>query len=104
MNKVRERYGDEVRFAYCRSWLLSPNISSCLSPESNIIAFENCFERFPIRSTGKELMSFLFGKVTSNYEELSETTSLQRKIKQIYLDGGFVYAGAGIIADKNFYE
>ena len=103
MRIVRERYGEHIKFAYCRSWLLSPNISQCLPSTSKIIEFENCFERYPIKSTGKELMSFLFGKSVENYEELPENTSLQKKVKQIYLDGNFIYAGAGIIIEDEFY-
>ena len=103
MRIVRERYGDDIRFAYCRSWLLSPNLSDCLSPASKITEFSDCFERYPIVSNGKELMPFLFGKSPENYTELPTDTSLQRRAKEIYLNGGFVYAGAGIIAEKDFY-
>ena len=104
MKIVRERYGENIRFAFCRSWLLSPNISQCLNSSSKIIEFSNVYDRFPIVSHGKELMSFLFGKSVQNYEELPENTSLQRKIKKIYLDGGYIYAGAGIITNPDFYK
>ena len=104
MKIVRERYGENIKFAFCRSWLLSPNISSCLNSSSKIIEFSNVYDRFPIVSHGKELMSFLFGKSVQNYEELPENTSLQRKIKKIYLDGGYIYAGAGIITNPDFYK
>lgn len=103
MKIVRERYGEDIKFAYCRSWLLSPNIFDCLSPTSKIIEFSDCFERYPIESNGKELMPFLFGKSPENYAELPADTSLQRRVKELYLNGGFIYAGAGIITDKEFY-
>lgn len=104
MKIVRERYGKNIKFAFCRSWLLSPNISQCLGAESKIISFGNTFDRYPIKSSGKELMSFLFGKVYDDYNELPEDTSLQRKVKQIYLNGGYIYSGAGIITDPQYYN
>ena len=104
MKIVRERYGKNIKFAFCRSWLLSPNISQCLGAESKIISFGNTFDRYPIKSSGKELMSFLFGKVYDDYNELPEDTSLQRKVKQIYLNGGYIYSGAGIITKPQYYE
>lgn len=104
MARVKRSFGEKIKFAFCRSWLLSPNISECLSQTSKIIEFENCFERYPIRSSGNELMFFLFGGAYENYEDLPERTSLQRNIKRKYLDGGYIHAGAGIITDKDFYQ
>ena len=104
MRIVKERFSEKIKFAFCRSWLLSPNVSQCLNPDSKIIAFENVFHRYPIQSTGKELMAFLFRMSPDNYEDLPEETSLQRKIKRIYLDGGYIYAGAGVITDEEFYK
>ncbi len=49
-------------------------------------------------------MGYLFPSNIENYEQLPEDTSLQRKIKKVYLDGGYIYGGGGIITDKNFYE
>jgi len=55
------------------------------------------FAKHPIRSSGKEVFKFVFLKRTDDYTTLPEDTSLQRKLKQIYLDGGCIHGYAGVI-------
>ena len=101
---VRKKFGEDIKYCYTRTWLLSPNITECLSENSKILQFRNIFDRYPVLSTGKELMTYLYTADTEDYESLPENTSLQRKVKQIYLDGRFIYAGAGIITNEEYYE
>jgi len=85
---------------YCSSWLLDPTFSELLGEGSKIAAFGESFIRFPRKSTGKELFTFAFpGDDNSNYDNLSEKTSLQRKVKALYQSGGHIYSFAGIIPE-----
>ena len=49
-------------------------------------------------------MGYLFPANIEDYTKLPEDTSLQRKIKKVYLDGGYIYGGGGIILDREYYE
>jgi hypothetical protein len=40
---------------------------------------------------------FVFNGRPENLEDLEETTSLHRKLKKVYLDGGYNHPYAGII-------
>ena len=84
---------------HCRTWLLAPQLRTILKPDSNILAFQNRFIRYPYRSNGTECISFLFdilSGVPDDLNELPENTSLQRAVKAIYLDGGCIHEGEGI--------
>jgi hypothetical protein len=83
---------------HCRTWLLSPQLRNILKPESNIMAFQNRFVRFPYRSNGHECVSFLFAgleDLPDDLNRLPEDTSLQRAVKQVYLDGRCIHEGEG---------
>ncbi len=96
----RKCYPDHPFKAFhCRTWLLAPQLQNILKPDSNILAFQNRFIRYPYRSNGKECMSFLFNLLTNdpeNLNDLPENTSLQRAVKAIYLNGGCIHEGEGI--------
>ena len=105
MMKARRFFEEDIKYCYTHTWLLSPNLHECLNAGSNITAFRDMFYRIPVHSTGKELMPFLFTrKKIERYEDRPEATSLQRRVKQKYLNGEVIYAGAGILTDDKFYE
>ena len=84
---------------HCRTWLLSPQLRTILKPESNILSFQNRFIRYPYRSNGRECISFLFdilSGVPDDLNELPENTRLERGLKKLYLEGGFVHAYSGL--------
>lgn len=81
---------------YCTSWLMSADLRDILKPDSNILKFQEKFVRLPFQSSGKGLFSFVFGTSPDvDYTTLPEKTSLQRKAKEIYLNGGYIHEGAG---------
>lgn len=83
---------------FCHTWLLSPQLRTILKPESNILTFQNLFTPIPCYSQGNGCFSFLFGmtpKCPQDFMALPEKTSLQRAVKQLYLDGGYLLEGEG---------
>lgn len=101
MRIIKARYPERNdSYFYTRTWLLSPNLAEHLNATSKILEFSNIFEKYPTPTDGRELMGYLFPANIENYEQLPEDTSLQRKIKKVYLDGGYIYGGGGIILRK----
>ena len=83
---------------FCSSWLMSPDLRKILKPTSNILAFQDWFTGIPFRSSGKLVFSFAFQMAPAIPEDLTalpENTSLQRAVKELYLNGGYVHEGAG---------
>lgn len=82
----------------CDSWLLSPVLKELLPEQSNIVRFQ---ERFVIteRNEGeKEYIEWLFQVPDdTEYQELPERTTLQRKAKALLLSGGNIGTACGFI-------
>lgn len=100
---MKERYPDyNPKAVHCSSWLVCPTLIELQGPNSNITRFVNTFIKYPIKSAGTELFGFAFPKKPDSYEELAEDTSLQRKIKALYLDGKHIHAHAGFVPEEYF--
>lgn len=99
MAYAKKRYPEcKPKCTFCASWLLDPNFGGLLGDTSKIVGFGQTFLRYPMKSTGIEMFSFVFpGADRTKLEALPETTSLHRKLKALYLSGGFVHVAAGII-------
>jgi len=99
--KFVEKYYDEFhpKGFMCSSWLLEPSIEAILGKPGKISGFGNQFVRYPNKSVGKEMFSFVFGPGAAQrpWEELAEDTSLQRALKELYLSGKRIYAWSGIL-------
>lgn len=83
---------------YCSSWLMSLDLREILKPDSNILRFQTDYIAVPIQGIDAPTFSFVFGDLTltpADAPTLPENTSLQRAIKQRYLDGKHVRHGAG---------
>lgn len=83
---------------FCSSWLMSLDLRRILKPASNILAFQEKFTPIPFTSSGKLVFSFAFqmgAVIPEDLKALPENTSLQRAVKQLYLDGGYIHEGAG---------
>lgn len=80
----------------CFSWLLDPQLKQFLKPTSNLIAFQDKYQRFAMKAGGTDVYSFLFKKPVARDEELCEDTSLQRAVKAHYLSGKYIYAQGGV--------
>ena len=81
---------------HCGSWLLNPDLANVIGEESNIVRFGALFQRYPAKSDGRSVFGFVFERSAfPKLEELPENTSLQRKLKQMYLDGTWIHNFSG---------
>ena len=81
----------------CFSWLMDPKLRELLGERSKIVGFQSLFMLFPRLSNGNACFKFLFRKPFVDYESLPEKTSLQKKVKQLYLEGGCIYDPCGLL-------
>ncbi|MBR2633951.1 MAG: hypothetical protein IKD31_00035 [Clostridia bacterium] len=82
---------------HCCSWLLSPVLNEVLGDKAKISSFSSRFVRYPVKSAGKSVFSYVFPGKFESLEDLPENTSLQRALKKRFLGGGKVYETGGVI-------
>lgn len=99
---TKERYPEfNPKTVHCSTWMLDPKLTQILGPNSKITGFINRYLKYPIISGGKELFGFVFPKNFDSYESLPEDTSLQRKLKAMYINGEFIHAHAGFVFESD---
>ncbi len=81
-------------------WMLSPKLCDILPDSSNIILFRNKYNVFPIKNSAVDAYMYVFGFRGSsvdelNLNELPETNSLMRGIKEKSLNGEFIHQFGG---------
>lgn len=90
-------YSDHtLKCFYCGSWLMDPTLADYLRPTSNIVTFQRMFYRYCASSTGQEVFGFVHPAPFDSYEDLPENTSLERMLKERYINGNPVYVYSGI--------
>jgi len=95
---VAERFPEFTgRKVFCSSWLLDPQLGQLLGENAKITAFQKRYTRHPQKSAGMHVFGFVFPKRYGSFEALPEDSSLRRKLKKLYLDGGYIYGYAGVI-------
>lgn len=95
---VKERYPEYTGVAvFGSSWILDPKLKELLGENSKISKLINMFYKYPQKCGGNGVFGYVFPKSYEKLESLPEETSLQRKLKQYYLDGNFIYDYAGFI-------
>ena len=87
----------------CESWLLSPKLKALLPPESRILRFQDAFdltEEDPDDMAALEWVFYVPERLQASVrtESLSETTSLQRKMKALLLAGEKPGGARGILS------
>lgn len=87
---------------YCHSWLLSPLLKDFLPESSNILHFQKLFDIEPDTVPGNDVLLWVFKNPKLPREDYPENTSLQRKLKQFFLDGGEFPEGKGYL--KSVYK
>lgn len=98
LNFAKKAYPDfSVKALMCVSWLLDPTIGDLLGDSSKIVQFGNMFTRFPAKSSGNEVFSFVFQGKFADYHNLPENTRLERALKKLYLDGQYIHQFGGIL-------
>lgn len=81
----------------CSSWLMDPQLDDMLGDNSNIAKFGRRFKKATSKSAGKGVFFFIF-KIPGDeidYNALPENTSLERKLKEHYLNGKVIYEMRG---------
>lgn len=97
---LQERFPEYVGCPIeCSSWLLDPGLEDILGPNSKIVQLGKRYARFPVKSAGKHVFGFVFPANVDNYEDLPENTTLERGLKQLYLNGGCNYAFRGMVVE-----
>lgn len=105
MAKTLKHYSDlDPKVVHTSTWLLSPTLADLCEHKGGITRFQNRFIKYPIKSGGKELFGFAFPSGIEKYEDLPEGTSLQRKLKALYISGGFSLAHAGFVPDSDTWR
>lgn len=95
---LRKYYPDYKYKAFvCYSWLMDPQLVDLLGKEANISRFCNRFRKVTMKSDGNAVFRFVFLKPDTNFEltELPETTTLERALKNHYLNGKAIYEICG---------
>ncbi len=95
---TNERYPEySIKALMCSSWMLDPRLTELLGEKSRISGFLRTFTKYPTKSNGQNIFRFVFPRKYDSYEELPEDTSLQRKIKELYLKGGCIHVYSGVV-------
>lgn len=96
---VKERFPEHSgRLVICKSWLMNPNLKQILGDQSRITQFMECFTKYPNRDpAGSAMFGFVFNGRPENLADLPEDTSLRRKLKALYLNGGCLHSYSGAI-------
>ncbi len=90
----------QIKGLRCGSWLLSPQLKEMLGDTSRIVRFSALFSHYPIKNNGESIFHFAFGGRPADLHDLPEDTTLRRKAKALYLNGGCVFNAGGYILDK----
>ncbi len=84
----------------CTSWILDPHLIDILGEDSNLGQFIKRFNLMCMKSAGRDALNYVFlhpDPATAVIEDLPEETSLQRKLKKVYLSGNCIYETYGYI-------
>lgn len=81
---------------YCNSWLLSKEILKLVDDGSNIAKFQSLFKITPGEECTDDILNHVYGiSKVENYDDLSEETSLQKKIKDRLIKRKKFHLGRG---------
>lgn len=92
-----------AKVVMCSSWLLDPQLVSCLPPTSNIVRFQRRFELLPLPEDAGDadaaVLDFVFRRRTgADLDRLPQDTTLQRAIVAHLRSGRHWYAPTGWLA------
>ena len=81
----------------CESWLMDPQLDEMLGEDTNIVKFSKRFHRLTRKSDGRGVFDFVFRIEDEeiDIQNLPEHTTLERKLKQHYLEGKAIYGCDG---------
>lgn len=95
---MEKRFPDmQGREIYCSSWLLDPRYREILGPDARMTKFMERFVKHPQWNAGTSPFGYVFPKFVKDLSTLPENTTLQRKLKKMYMDGDCIYGYAGLL-------
>jgi hypothetical protein len=99
--ELTKKYYPEAspKYIVCHSWLLDPTISYLLGENAKLSKFISRFVSYPFLDQGRGCLGYVWPGNKGAVEGYEENTSLQRGIKKLMLDGGFILGHGGVIAD-----
>ena len=76
----------------CSSWMMSTQLDEILGG-GNIVKFSQRFRRITKKSQGHDVFGFVFHKPNADCDikELRENTTLEKKLKALYMNGDVLY-------------
>ncbi len=72
---------------YCESWMLSPALTGLLPDDSNLLQFQKLFDVISTDYESMAVLDWVFPGEGPDLANLSEHTSLQKKLKDFLLSG-----------------
>ena len=72
---------------YCESWMLSPALAGLLPDDSNLLQFQKLFDVISTDYESMAVLDWVFPGEGPELENLSEKTSLQKKLKEFLISG-----------------
>lgn len=87
---------------YCHSWLLSPTLGSVLPEGSRILAFQRSFDVTPLETPNLGFVQWVFKTPELPVSAYPEHTTLQRRLKQLLIDGGTLVDAKGYLVEEPF--
>jgi hypothetical protein len=101
LTRTREHYPElDIKVIVCSSCMLDPQLVDILGEGAKISSFVNRFLKFPVKSAGGGCLSYVFpGYQGGAVSDFPEKSSLQRGIKKLMLDGGYILGASGLVAE-----
>lgn len=93
-------FDEKYQLFDCTSWLLSTKLNRLLDSNSNILKFQNRFKIQKITYSFPQAEERIFKEIREDKENYPESTSLQRKAKQMILNHEDIGIGYGILERK----
>lgn len=84
---------------HCSSWLLAPQLDECLPTNSTILQFKKDYILYDVEDNSDQFIERVWPQEENNpkdYIHFEETTTLQKKGKQLLLSGRNIQKASGI--------
>lgn len=93
----RDRLGiSDIHAFTCGSWLMNPALSYMM-PNSRLAAFQKMFRIIPYTLRDNQVFERVYGHAFTSWDELPQTTRLQRSVREWYQQGGHCRQMQGVI-------
>ena len=102
LNFFKEYFPEFKPVAFvCRSWIFSPQYDEIYRSDANFVLFQKEVFLFPVWSSGKEGLFFVFDTEDIDYDSVETRSSLQRAMVSHLKGGGVLRAGGMIYLCKD---